>query len=1244
MADSNNTTTFVDQLNSLRSILRSDDYLHIQPSGDYEQARIKLDYDIQLSFFFDSLDSFNKSLTVTNVSDLRMHKLSNKCPLSNDEWITIRKYFDELIQQSNEFTSLQSFIESIQNHLTKMRTNTKKSKQKAKRTIEVETTEGASTTSNKFRDAISIFNRISHDKTIDRSQVMIGYEDRFTGIHEVPFSDFKKVHEHRYGVPMHRIRHYKINGNIVWDRTAKLDILTGSDQLPETVNDNAEISTLVQGLYRFDHSLQQWSEVQNVPLTSDDTKTSSTKETCLPERCHFLSWNILFDYQKPGLIHSSQRYQSILHTLKNLLPDVICLQEVTVSFLNLLLNELWLQENNYYIVIMKSVINSEQTKSYGQMILTKNFRPRSFSICPLDTSDEDRTVAASTTAKTTKELIIARFGLNPKITIDLVNLHLHSDLSRNSSEKRCQALENLFRKMKTNNYMLIGDYNFGDSYVKEQNILEKYEDEVHDLWKDIYHLDKNPGFTFDPSNNICARITSISQKDRRLDRYLVHTLDTVSYSIEHLSMIGTQPIPIDTLNNENSQRIHQSDHYALQLVMNFRTRSISHRSALVILPTLNTWPLIDPCRQQYDPSFDRWPPHINLLWPFFDLADCEEDQENILLPLRLLLCQYESFSAEIDEIDSFVENKTIYMKLNQHSENQVKQLQAQLVKLFPQCSKNNRHTYNPHMTIGQFENEENFKDAKSSLILNESFQFPVHHVYILQRPHDNDAEPFHIAYQLPLGSVLPPIDSKQLHSVDARLQEFFQIMNLYEAEQSYQRKQEKFNKLASCFELMFNNDTLHCFTHSFLPYGSFRIGINGQDVDTVFILNEIKCENNVATTFDEALLELKHDPTGLNNHIIDLLETQINGTMKNEIAHYRKIQALFPIISIVFHDQTKVEIFVQIKTIQEQSKVQTCQDDFDGEESIHGVHDIERLLIHVYSPPIFQHFLTFIRAWAQKVGLYGQVYGYLSGYSWAILCAYICHKFLAPLKSLSSIEEFSIEEFFSLVQQFFSTFAHFNWSANALRLYPKSYKQKTLAGRSLAHNRGSMRIISPSTPFNNTGRSTINSTRDLISEGFERVVQLLTTINTITSEDKWNALKQILELPHEFPSEKVKSILRLTFSSENGQELDEWIGWTKSRLGHFLNDCEEECHLSIQTQNSIEYRSNNIEGFYGIGFQLDPQSLNRNRKFFDCLKKFLDQFNLCPNRTDSMKISQDVISAHDWKLERTQPKPQRLRK
>jgi endonuclease/exonuclease/phosphatase family metal-dependent hydrolase len=147
---------------------------------------------------------------------------------------------------------------------------------------------------------------------------------------------------------------------------------------------------------------------------------------------------------------------------------------------------------------MQSVISSEKDQSYGQLILTKNFRPRSFTICPLDVSDNSAPAPPTTTTtanKATKELIIARFGLTARITIDLVNLHLHSDLSRKAEEKRCRALENLFKQMNTNNYMLIGDFNFGDYHEKEQKLLEKYAD-VHDLWKEIYNLDEVSCFQF----------------------------------------------------------------------------------------------------------------------------------------------------------------------------------------------------------------------------------------------------------------------------------------------------------------------------------------------------------------------------------------------------------------------------------------------------------------------------------------------------------------------------------------------------------------------------------------------------------------------------------------------------------------------------------------------------------------------------------------------------------------------------
>jgi hypothetical protein len=46
---------------------------------------------------------------------------------------------------------------------------------------------------------------------------------------EIKFSEFKGVHDDLDGIPLHRIRYYKINEQIVWDREKKIDLLSGHD-------------------------------------------------------------------------------------------------------------------------------------------------------------------------------------------------------------------------------------------------------------------------------------------------------------------------------------------------------------------------------------------------------------------------------------------------------------------------------------------------------------------------------------------------------------------------------------------------------------------------------------------------------------------------------------------------------------------------------------------------------------------------------------------------------------------------------------------------------------------------------------------------------------------------------------------------------------------------------------------------------------------------------------------------------
>jgi hypothetical protein len=162
-----------------------------------------------------------------------------------------------------------------------------------------------------------------------------------------------------------------------------------------------------------------------------------------------------------------------------------------------------------------------------------------------------------------------------------------------------------------------------------------------------------------------------------------------------------------------------------------------------------------------------------------------------------------------------------------------------------------------------------------------------------------------------------------------------------------------------------------------------------------------------------------------------------------------------------------------------------------------------------------------------------------------------------------------------------------------------------------------MRILCPNPPYNNTSRSTINSTRYLIIQAFENACE--------------KTCENILKLSNQFPDKTIQSILQLTLSGQTINEINQWIGYMKSRLAHFLTDCEDECNLFVQTDNKIEIgKIKNLEKFYSIGFQLNEQILSRHRQFYYCLMKFLDQFKICSFRSETMKFSYKLMSINDW--------------
>ncbi|KIJ56739.1 hypothetical protein M422DRAFT_238346 [Sphaerobolus stellatus SS14] len=113
-------------------------------------------------------------------------------------------------------------LDSSPSTLTKLRKKSKNKKLKEPPT--------SSIPSPKLRISADIYNRILWDREFNTDDYLIGYEDRFTGLMEMPLTSWKRDTQHEEFVPFHRVMHFrrKTDGVLVWDRRKKIDLIFGS--------------------------------------------------------------------------------------------------------------------------------------------------------------------------------------------------------------------------------------------------------------------------------------------------------------------------------------------------------------------------------------------------------------------------------------------------------------------------------------------------------------------------------------------------------------------------------------------------------------------------------------------------------------------------------------------------------------------------------------------------------------------------------------------------------------------------------------------------------------------------------------------------------------------------------------------------------------------------------------------------------------------------------------------------------
>lgn len=88
----------------------------------------------------------------------------------------------------------------------------------------------------RMRTPMDVVNRIVWDDGLDEADFTVGYEDRFDGLVERPFTTFDWTTElcdaapwsDQLAIPKHRIWYFKYREYVVWDRRERVDNVFGS--------------------------------------------------------------------------------------------------------------------------------------------------------------------------------------------------------------------------------------------------------------------------------------------------------------------------------------------------------------------------------------------------------------------------------------------------------------------------------------------------------------------------------------------------------------------------------------------------------------------------------------------------------------------------------------------------------------------------------------------------------------------------------------------------------------------------------------------------------------------------------------------------------------------------------------------------------------------------------------------------------------------------------------------------------
>lgn len=505
-----------------------------------------------------------------------------------------------------------------------------------------------------MRTSEQIYNRIRWDQRFDPARFVVGIDLHRAEPKRAPLTGFVPGGD----IPWHRVLFFEAEGVIVWDRR------DGTDRL-----DSAGV-----GLVRTPRVLHppffEARRAFRFDAESFRAATPSEEATAqVPRPLRVVTWNTLWDRYDEGELHTATRHPRLLRELEALDADIIALQEAEAPLVALLLGAGWVRAS-YAATDDERATEAEE---HGLFVLTR---------LPVR--------EVGTHAFGPHKGVVAVVVDTADGPLAIVDVHLTSDHTQGGDARRAAEIAALRGGLEAVecDILLVGDFNDGSEALGASIGMR-------DLWTELRgEHDTTP--TFDPPNNPLAAICSLTGLARRLDRIFYRGKKLAPRAID---LVGTSASAEDGL--------FVSDHYgvvadldpiAIERPTTLAGMEPTSRTALAWIPDTGALPQIQRIREAHDPQFDRWPPHVNVLFGF--VAECHLEIASDAITGAVTAVP--PFATVLEGVESFEHSitSTYWLNANASATKEWERLHSALRRSFPRCA-GRAEGFTPHLTLAR---------------------------------------------------------------------------------------------------------------------------------------------------------------------------------------------------------------------------------------------------------------------------------------------------------------------------------------------------------------------------------------------------------------------------------------------------------------------------------------------------------------------------------------------------------------